>query len=130
MNIIFGQPDTVKELREKYIVLELDTFRIEGVDQMQTAYCLVELSLNELVDGQNFISLHENFVKFYKQRQWKFCEDALEHLKGRWHGQLDEFYESVRKRIEVHKTQELGDDWDGSLYRSRGPAETATQDIA
>ena len=37
MNIIFG--DNVAELaREKYTVLELDTFLIEGRDQTATAY--------------------------------------------------------------------------------------------
>jgi hypothetical protein len=118
MNIIFG--DNVAELaREKYTVLELDTFMLEGQDQTATAYAVVEqIPLQEMNSLAEFVELHENLMKEYRKRNWKYCEDAMEHLSGRWHGEVDTFYGELSVRIQSLKTHSLGDDWNGCIVKS------------
>ena len=81
MNIIFG--DNVAELaREKYTVLELDTFLIDGQDQSATAYAIVEkIPLLEMTTLPQFQDLHRNLMQEYQKRNWKYCEDAIGHLQ-------------------------------------------------
>jgi hypothetical protein len=118
MNIIFG--DNVAELaREKYTVLELDTFLIEDRDQTATAYAVVEqLPLHELAALDQYRDLHVNLMAEYRKRNWKYCEDAIEHLKGRWGCVIDTFYAEIHDRIQSLKTQSLPDDWNGVIVRS------------
>ena len=82
MNIIFG--DNIAELaREKYTVLELDTFVIEDQDQTATAYAMVEkIPLLEMTTLSHYQDLHENLMREYRKRNWKYCEDAIGHLQG------------------------------------------------
>jgi hypothetical protein len=116
MNIIFGD-SVVQQASEKYIVLELDTFLIDN--QPNTAYALVEqVSLMEIITLDKFKELHSNLLKEYRKRNWKYCEDAMEHLQGKWNGELDTFYSELTSRIQELKTQSLPSDWTGSILQS------------
>jgi hypothetical protein len=118
MNIIFG--DNIAELaREKYIVLELDTLVMSGPDQTATAYAIVEkIQLQEMSALDRFKDLHHNLMKEYRKRNWKFCEDAIGHLQGRWNSELDTFYSELHERVQSLKTQSLDDDWTGMIVKS------------
>jgi hypothetical protein len=118
MNIIFG--DNIAELaREKYTVLELDTLVMSGRDQTATAYALVEkIPLEEMATLDQFKDLHHNLLKEYRKRNWKYCEDAIEHLKGRWNAELDTFYSELDERVQTLKTQTLDDNWTGMIIKS------------
>jgi hypothetical protein len=118
MNIIFG--DNVAQLaREKYTVLELDTFVINGQEQSATAYAIVEkIPLQEMSMLDRFQDLHDNLMKEYRKRNWKYCEDAIEHLKGRWNKEIDTFYSELTERIQSLKSQSLDDTWTGFIVKS------------
>jgi hypothetical protein len=118
MNIIFG--DNVAELaREKYTVLELDTFVIAGQDQPATAYAVVEkIPLQEMSTLDRFRDLHHNLMKEYRKRNWKYCEDATGHLIGRWNNELDTFYSDLIERVQSLKSQSLDDEWTGFIVKS------------
>ena len=116
MHIILGDQIT-KELEDKYIVLELDNFQIASQDQTISAYCVVEnVPLEELPQADRFRDLHSEMIKNYRLGNWKFCEDALEHLQGRWNGEVDSFYQDLLTRIVSHKkdTNSLTD-WNPSI---------------
>ena len=117
MNIIFG--DNVAELaREKYTVLELDTFLIENQNQTATAYAIVEkIPLQEMPTLDQFRDLHKNLMKEYRKRNWKYCEDAIGHLKGRWNNELDTFYSELDERVQSLKSQSLDDAWTGFILK-------------
>lgn len=118
MNIIFGD-NIAKLAREKYTVLELDTFLIQGRDQPATAYAMVEqVPLHELTALDQFKTLHENLMAEYRKRNWKYCEDAIEHLKGKWGRDIDTFYTELNDRIQSLKTQSLPEDWNGMIVKS------------
>jgi hypothetical protein len=116
MNIIFGA-SAAQQAQEKYIVLELDTFQVD--QQLTTTYALVEkVPLMEMTSLDRFRELHSNLMKEYRKRNWKYCEDAMEHLQGKWNGELDSFYTVLTERIQDLKTQALGNDWTGCVLRS------------
>ena len=116
MNKIFGDW-AAQQAQEKYIVLELDTFQVE--EQLTTTYALVEqVTLMEMPSLDRFKELHSNLLREYRKRNWKYCEDAVEHLQGKWNGELDTFYTVLTERIQNLKTQSLDDNWTGVVLRS------------
>jgi len=118
MNIIFGD-NIAKLAREKYTVLELDTFLIETQNQTATAYAVVEkIPLPELSALNQYKTLHENLMTEYRRRNWKYCEDAINHLNGRWNNELDTFYNELIERIQSLKLQSLDHEWTGFIVRS------------
>jgi hypothetical protein len=121
MNIIFGD-NVAEQAQEKYTVLELDTFVIEKentTDATATAYALIEnIPLQEMPTVENFKELHSNLMKEYRKQNWKYCEDAIDHLQGHWNGELDTFYSELSERLKTLKTQSLPSDWTGTILRS------------
>jgi hypothetical protein len=112
MNIIVGT-ENAQTADEKYIVLELDTFKLVSGDEV-TAYCLVDdLPLNEMMALGEQIDLHEGLIRNYKKKNWDYCGQAIEHLRGKWKGELDSFYVDLLKRISEFKVNDPGAEWDG-----------------
>lgn len=116
MKIIFGNREDMDQLASSYTVLELDSLRYPGSPEPQTAWCIIsmdDLTLQDLPVMAQFRDLHNNMMKNYRQRNWKYCEDAIEHLTGKWRGELDSFYAEIAGRIARFKEQDPGPDWDG-----------------
>lgn len=112
MNIIFGQQN-VNEIDDRYILLELDTVKVR--ESSMPTYCLIEkLGLEDVFALDNHRALHANMVKNYRLQNWDFCEQAIEHLKGKWNGELDSFYLKIIDRITEFRKHPLPDNWDGS----------------
>lgn len=122
MYIIFG--DTVDDFKSKYTILELDTVRIPGQSQPITAYCVIEnIPIVELKDAENFRLLHENLMKNYRLKNWKYCLDAIEHLKGKWNGEVDSFYQEMLERIIHLQINAPGSEWDGTILAQQSTME-------
>jgi len=112
MNIIFG--DSLNLIPNHYTILELDTFRYPGKSETKTAYCLVEkIAVDEYATLEHYKTLHADVVKYYKQRQWNYCEQAIGGLMGRWGRELDSFYTDLLERVIAYKQTEPPEDWDG-----------------
>jgi hypothetical protein len=118
MHIIFGE-EIGQAAAEKHIVLELDTFEVKGKQSPMTAYALVEhVPLQDMPALNHFHNLHTNLMVEYRKRNWKYCEDAMEHLRGKWNGDLDTFYTELNTRIQRLKTESLPDHWSGTVLKS------------
>jgi hypothetical protein len=106
-----------EELESKYLVLELDSFHITEKNQTVSAFCVVEnIPLHELPQADQFRDLHSQMIKNYRLGNWNFCEDALEHLVGRWNGEVDSFYHDLQGRIITLKNDSpTSQDWDPAL---------------
>ena len=100
MNIILGK-EAADKLKENYTVLELETFTTQD-GNITTAYCVVEtVPISELPLVTHNKQLHDNFVKEYNNKNYKFCLDAVEHLLGKFNGELDSFYLEIISRIKT-----------------------------
>ena len=117
MNIIID-PEQLAEYQEKYTVLELDTFRILPENKQVKAYCVVEtIPIMEMQLTESKRNLHNGLLENYRQRNWDYCHQALDHLIGSWSNELDSFYEDVRNRINVYMENDPGDMWDGIIEK-------------
>jgi hypothetical protein len=96
---IVWDPKAVEDLKKTHTVLELESFPVNG--GMFHAWCVLpaEKIIAELPTLNNYIELHEGFVKAWKDRNYKLLEDLSEHLKGKFGGELDSFYEEILSRI-------------------------------
>lgn len=117
MNIILGDINQ-SEISDKYIILTLDTFKISGADEPVKSFCILEdIPIADLMQVEALRDLHENLIKNYGLRNWNYCEQALEHLMGRWDGQIDSFYENLSQRVISYKQHEPGPDWSPVINR-------------
>lgn len=110
LNIIFGQREA-NQLKEKYIVLELDTVTF-GNSNPVPVYCLIEnMPLDELPKAEKYKELHADLIKNYGNRNWDFCLQAIDQLIGFWGRQVDSFYEVLTARIIGFKEKEPDESW-------------------
>jgi len=110
MNIIFKN-NTTPELDEKYTILDLDTFRLPDGSQ-HTACCVVEnIPIDELPETAHLKQLHADLIENYGLKNWNFCEQAIDHLIGKWGKEVDTFYQELTDRIKLFKTMDLDDSW-------------------
>ena len=118
MNIIFGLK-SVEAFEERYTVLELDTFLLQPTNEVVTAYCLVEtIPIQEMPAVVSLKELHSNLMAEYRKRNWRYCEDAIAHLTGKWRGELDSFYGELHQRITKLKQTDLPEDWTGQIEKT------------
>ena len=116
MNIIIGK-ENVEPIKDKYIVLELDTITVEGKEPF-TAYCVVDsIPSLDLNVTKSYTDLHTSLMENYRKRDWNFCEQAVEQLMGFWNKELDSFYEDINARIQDYKTNDPGPEWTGFINR-------------
>lgn len=100
MHIIFGK-DEALELEKKYTVLELDLIQFGQDGPVAPAYCIIEnMNILDLPRVASMKTLHENLIKNYRNQQWQYCLDAIEHLQGFWGGEIDSFYDNLRDRTQ------------------------------
>ena len=121
MNIMFASESDVAVLKTKYTILELDTLRFPDSNMTQTAWCVIStdnVTLQDLPVMGQYQELHNNMMRNYKLKNWKYCEDAIEHLLGRWKGDLDSFYNEIANRLTTLKEQDPGPEWDGTYIKS------------
>ena len=115
---MFGDSIT-DDIKSKYTILQLDTFYFAEIDQKRVAYCLIEtVPITEMVSIDQTIELHNNLVRNYSLRNWNYCVDAIEHLRGRWNGELDSFYDSILERVNTLQESDLDESWDGIIVRN------------
>jgi hypothetical protein len=116
MNIIF-ETDVTPEIKEKYTLLELDTFRRTSDGQVKKSFCVLtneDITLQEIPLIQKQKELHDNLIKNYKKQDWNYCQEAIANLKGKWQGEVDTFYAVIINRINEFKEKDPADqaDWD------------------
>lgn len=114
MQIVLG--NEVKNISEKYTVLELDQLRMTPDQEPITAYCVIDnekIPITEVFQLEQIQDLHHSLIKNYKLKNWQFCEQMVNHLKGKFRGELDSFYETLLRRINNYKQNDPGNEWNG-----------------
>lgn len=119
MHIILTE-ENASHLREKYIVLELDLVRLEEDSEPVPAFCVIsfdDVAVEDIANIDRYKTLHEKLIKNYRERNWEFCEQALEHLPGKWKGAMDTFYVEMMKRIDKYKKESPSEEWDPAINK-------------
>jgi len=111
MYIITGD-ENIDKLKEKYIVLELDTIQVD--DTNIPTYCVLDsnkVNFENLQSIKNSKDLHANLIKNYKKGDLKFCANAIKHLRGKFNGELDSFYDVLSERLVSLNETNLPENW-------------------
>jgi len=102
MNIIIGET-AAQQLKQNYTILELETFTTTN-GPVKT-FCVVEnIPIMELMNLESYKKLHQRLIDEYYKKNYKFCVDAIEHLTGKFGGELDTFYSTILDRISSENT--------------------------
>lgn len=102
MDIIFSR-EVADALRERYTVLELETFDVEG--KTLETFCVVpaEKLLYEMQELETNSRLHAQLVQAIKDQDAKLCQDLTDVLKGKFGGELDSFYDIIREKFALEQ---------------------------
>ena len=106
MQLIFGR-ENAEKLRDRYTVLELETLEKDGISL--EVFCLIpgeKIGIPDLPQLENWTKLHNDFLKGYYTKQYDYCRQCIEHLTGKFGGEVDSFYEEILKRIEAADPQD------------------------
>ena len=101
MNIIFGR-ENAEELRQKYTVLDLETVEKDGVSL--EVFCLIpadKIGIPDKPQLENWVKLHHEFLEGYKKKEYNYCRQCIEHLRGQFGGEVDTFYDEILRRIDL-----------------------------
>lgn len=118
MKVIFGK-ENAERFKDKYIVLEMDTFNVTNIGELNT-YCVLsaeEIALGQLTELQHWTKFHDKLLNGYKTKQWNFCLDCIVNLRGKFGGEIDSFYDNLKERIESNIENGVPDDWTPVLQR-------------
>lgn len=109
--------DEVQRLRSKYLVLELDTLEFPD-GKIVKALAVVDsehIPLQEINMLENLKDLHANLIKNYHLKNWNYCRQAIDHLNGKFKGELDTFYHELLERISILEEATIAEDWSGNI---------------
>ena len=101
MEIIFGR-ENAEELRKKYTVLDLEEIAVED-GRMLEVFCLIpadKIKLQDISTLSRWTIVHNEFLAGYKKKEYDFCRQCIEHLKGQFGGEVDTFYDEILRRID------------------------------
>jgi hypothetical protein len=118
MNIIVGE-ENARHLDGRYLILELDSFRISQQSDPIKSYALIDsVTFVDLSQADEHKKLHQDLIKNYRLKNWKSCEIIIDQLLGKWNGDLDSFYKNLSERITDLKTKNFDKDWDWSVIKT------------
>tara|TARA_B100001093_G_scaffold434080_1_gene431382 strand:- start:465 stop:815 length:351 start_codon:yes stop_codon:yes gene_type:complete len=114
MKIVLSTEADIAAIADRYLVLELDTFRVAG--KVVPSWCIVDagdIGLADMTELAHFKEQHENLIRNYKKGDLNFVEQMIEHLQGKFGGNLDSYYTELYARIK----QPIPEPWDYIIER-------------
>jgi hypothetical protein len=99
MQIVWDKK-AVERLKNTHTILELETFEVNG--EPIATYCVIpaeKIGLDGFSKLESLKALHAAFIEAYKEKNYKLCRDAAEHLIGAFSGEVDSFYQEILSRF-------------------------------
>jgi hypothetical protein len=99
MNVIFDK-EVAAELAQKYTVLPLPPITQTEDNktvtvQPQVIIDMEKVPLQEISSLDQWVDLHKQLVENHIKKDYNFCEQAVEHLMGKFKGELDSYYKHI-----------------------------------
>lgn len=119
MHIILGEPN-VRYLEDRYLLLPLDQFKLQESSDAVQSYCVLDkdtLDIEDVPKLDELVNLHIKCMENYQKKNWNFCNQAIEHLRGKFRGSVDSFYDEISQRIAKYIEEDPGEDWDYIIHK-------------
>jgi len=102
-------PKTYEYVKDEYLCVELDCLAVKGKSEGVNIYTIVEkIGINKA-----YARTHADFIKYYRAQEWERLENYFHVLESAFGGDLREYYEMMKERVEEYKMNPLPKDWDG-----------------
>ena len=118
MKIILGE-ETVKEMGNEFVLIELDTIAVKGKTEPVKIYTSLgtHYALEHAMNYEMPRQQHDKFLMFYRGQKWVLAKRWINDLRNRFDGALVQYYTMMEKRIDQLEKEGLPEDWDG-VYRA------------
>jgi hypothetical protein len=104
MQIVFN-PASVEEIRQRYTLVELETFYVAESTVPLTAFCVVpveKLAFTDLDKLEEQKANHQVFLNALRNSQWDLIIKYYDTVRGSFGGELDSFYGEIVSRANLH----------------------------
>jgi len=103
MNVVFTK-EAATTLAETYTVLPLPPITQTEGDKTVTVepHVVIDMEkvpLMEISSLEQWVDLHKKLVANHIKQDYNFCEQAAEHLMGKFKGELDSYYQHVLTEV-------------------------------
>lgn len=99
MNVIFSR-QAAEQLQDRYLILEMETF--PAGEKLLETFCVVEgekIPAEEMSTLEHYKNLHRDFIVALKGEHFQVCLELIPHLRGKFGGELDSFYDTIAERL-------------------------------
>jgi adenylate cyclase len=102
-------PKTYEYVKDEYLCLELDILAVKGKAIGVNIYTIVTRTpINE-----NYARTHKDFIKYYRAQEWDQLDNYFTVLGSAFNGEMKEYYEMMKERVEDYKVNPPGVYYDG-----------------
>jgi len=112
VKLVIG-PITYKYVKDEYLCLELDCLAVKGKTEGVNIYTIVEKNGLNIAASRS----HMDFLIYYREQMWDKALEYIPYLEHAFEGEMNDYYQMMRERIEEYKNNPLPKDWDG-IYRT------------
>ena len=115
--IVLG-PVTAERIGDEYFTLPLDCIAVKGKkDGVNISTVFYNPPREQKPFWEHDRDVHGIMLDYYRKQEWKKAIALVEALKGKFNGNMDQYYDLWLERIEEMQNAGLPEDWDG-VYRA------------
>jgi len=116
--IVLGQI-TAERVGDEYFTLPLDCIAVKGKKEGVNISTVFYNPLPEQkTDWEHDRQVHGLMLEYYRKQDWSKASALVEALKGKFNGQMDQYYNIWQERIKEMTNAGLSEDWDG-VFRAQ-----------
>lgn len=113
--LIIG-PETAELVKDEYFVIKLDNIAVKGKTVGLDIYTVLKPDRYNRLEFANTRTSHNKMFKHYCKQEWNYASTMCMDLIGSFDGELDYYYEMMRKRIAGYMADEtFPKSWKGTF---------------
>jgi adenylate cyclase len=102
-------PQTYEYVKDEYLCLEIDCLAVKGKNKGVNIYTIVEKNGLNIAASRS----HIEFLQHYRNMNWDKALEYIPYINQAFEGDMVEYYQMMKERIEEYKLNPLPKDWDG-----------------
>jgi len=108
VKLVIGE-NTYRHVKEEYLCLELDCLAVKGKAIGIKIYTIVEKNGLNIAASRS----HSAFLQLYREMDWDRALEYIPYIEQAFEGDMKEYYQMMKERIEEYKVTPPGVWYDG-----------------